>query len=57
MEPVGSTNVLNWIFALHDALFSNELSVASPLYTGTTWSSTTRRSSMAPQASSRSVAC
>jgi len=31
---VGSTNVLNWIFALRDAYLSNSASVGSPLYVG-----------------------
>src|SRR3954470_3520297 len=33
-QSVGSTNVLNWIFALRDANLSNSASVGSPLYAG-----------------------
>jgi hypothetical protein len=33
-QAIGSTDVLNWIFALRDANLSNSASVGSPLYVG-----------------------
>jgi hypothetical protein len=33
-QSIDTTDVLNWIYALKDATFNNQLSIASPLYAG-----------------------
>ena len=33
-QLAGDTSILNWIYAFHDAAFSNQVAIASPVYAG-----------------------